>query len=103
MMGSGGMIVMDAHACMVDVARYFVDLLVEESYGKCAPCREGLPLESEDPDAHRHSRVFARDGTDAQARFNARIVDQQVAQRGPRENASTPERADRDRKDLVAE
>ncbi len=43
MMGSGGMIVMDDRTCMVDVARYFVSFLLEESCGKCAPCRLGLP------------------------------------------------------------
>ena len=42
MMGSGGMIVMDEDTCMVDVARYFIDFLKEESCGKCLPCREGL-------------------------------------------------------------
>jgi NADH-quinone oxidoreductase subunit F len=42
MMGSGGMIVMDEDNCMVDVARYFVHFLTEESCGKCVPCREGL-------------------------------------------------------------
>ncbi len=42
MMGSGGMIVMNDRTCMVDVARYFVDFLVDESCGKCTPCREGL-------------------------------------------------------------
>jgi NADH:ubiquinone oxidoreductase subunit F (NADH-binding)/(2Fe-2S) ferredoxin/Pyruvate/2-oxoacid:ferredoxin oxidoreductase delta subunit len=42
MMGSGGMIVMDEDNCMVDMARYFVRFLQEESCGKCAPCREGL-------------------------------------------------------------
>lgn len=42
MMGSGGMIVMDEDTCMVDVARYFVNFLAEESCGKCVPCREGL-------------------------------------------------------------
>ncbi|MCK4414392.1 MAG: NAD(P)H-dependent oxidoreductase subunit E [Candidatus Eisenbacteria sp.] len=42
MMGSGGMIVMDEKICMVDVARYFVDFLLDESCGKCTPCREGL-------------------------------------------------------------
>jgi len=41
-MGSGGMIVMDDKTCMVDVARYFVNFLVDESCGKCSPCREGL-------------------------------------------------------------
>ena len=42
MMGSGGMIVLDEDTCMVDVARYFVDFLTDESCGKCLPCREGL-------------------------------------------------------------
>jgi NADH-quinone oxidoreductase subunit F len=42
MMGSGGMIVMDEDSCMVDVARYFLNFLREESCGKCLPCREGL-------------------------------------------------------------
>jgi NADH:ubiquinone oxidoreductase subunit F (NADH-binding)/(2Fe-2S) ferredoxin len=41
-MGSGGLIVMDEDTCMVDVARYFVAFLEEESCGKCTPCREGL-------------------------------------------------------------
>ncbi len=42
MMGSGGMIVMDETTCMVDVARYFINFLREESCGKCTPCREGI-------------------------------------------------------------
>ena len=42
MMGSGGMIVMDEGTCMVDIARYFIKFLTEESCGKCVPCREGL-------------------------------------------------------------
>ena len=42
MMGSGGMIVMDEGKCMVSVARYFVNFLMDESCGKCTPCREGL-------------------------------------------------------------
>ena len=41
-MGSGGMIVMDQDTCMVDVARYFMDFLKEESCGQCSPCREGI-------------------------------------------------------------
>jgi NADH:ubiquinone oxidoreductase subunit F (NADH-binding)/Pyruvate/2-oxoacid:ferredoxin oxidoreductase delta subunit len=41
-MGSGGMIIMDEDTCMVDIARYFLDFLKEESCGKCAPCREGI-------------------------------------------------------------
>ena len=42
MMGSGGLIVMDDRDCVVDVARYYVNFLLEESCGKCTPCREGL-------------------------------------------------------------
>ena len=42
MMGSGGMIVMDENTCMVDVARYFLNFLADESCGKCVPCREGI-------------------------------------------------------------
>ncbi len=42
MMGSGGMIVMDEKTCMVDVARYFIDFLMDESCGKCTAGREGL-------------------------------------------------------------
>lgn len=42
MMGSGGMIVMDEETCMVDVARYFLNFLTEESCGKCVPCRVGV-------------------------------------------------------------
>jgi NADH-quinone oxidoreductase subunit F len=42
MMGSGGMIIMDEDTCMVDVARYFLDFLIDESCGKCVPCREGV-------------------------------------------------------------
>jgi NADH-quinone oxidoreductase subunit F len=42
MMGSGGMIVMDEGTCVVDLAKYFLSFLVEESCGKCVPCREGL-------------------------------------------------------------
>ncbi|NVO11529.1 MAG: 4Fe-4S binding protein [Bacteroidales bacterium] len=41
MMGSGGMIVMDEDDCMVSVAKFFLDFTVEESCGKCAPCRIG--------------------------------------------------------------
>jgi NADH:ubiquinone oxidoreductase subunit F (NADH-binding)/(2Fe-2S) ferredoxin/NAD-dependent dihydropyrimidine dehydrogenase PreA subunit len=40
-MGSGGVIVMDDQTCMVDMARFFMDFIQEESCGKCTPCREG--------------------------------------------------------------
>ena len=41
MMGSGGMIVMDEDTCMVDIARFFMDFIQDESCGKCTPCRIG--------------------------------------------------------------
>ena len=41
MMGSGGLIVMDEDNCMVDIAKFFLDFTVEESCGKCSPCRIG--------------------------------------------------------------
>ena len=41
-MGAGGMIIMDEDTCMVDVARYFLNFLTDESCGKCVPCREGI-------------------------------------------------------------
>ena len=41
MMGSGGMIIMDEDNCMVDIARFFLDFTVDESCGKCTPCRIG--------------------------------------------------------------
>jgi len=41
MMGSGGLIVMDEDNCMVDIAKFFLEFTVDESCGKCTPCREG--------------------------------------------------------------
>ncbi len=41
MMGSGGMIVLDEDNCMVDVARFYMEFIVDESCGKCTPCRVG--------------------------------------------------------------
>ena len=41
MMGSGGLIVMDEDTCMVDIARFFLEFTVDESCGKCTPCRVG--------------------------------------------------------------
>ena len=41
MMGSGGLIIMDEDTCMVDMAKFFLDFTVEESCGKCTPCRVG--------------------------------------------------------------
>lgn len=42
LLGSGGMIVMDEKTCMVDMAKYFLSFLEEESCGRCVPCREGI-------------------------------------------------------------
>ena len=41
MMGSGGLIVMDTSSCMVDIARFFMEFCMDESCGKCVPCRAG--------------------------------------------------------------
>jgi ferredoxin len=41
MMGSGGMIVMDEDDCMIDVTKFYLEFTVDESCGKCAPCRIG--------------------------------------------------------------
>lgn len=40
-LGSGGMVVMDETSCMVDVAKFFIEFIADESCGKCTPCREG--------------------------------------------------------------
>ena len=61
MMGSGGMIVMDQRDCMVDVARYFLHFLEEESCGKCLPCRLGLKSMLEFLDKFAHGQGSAQD------------------------------------------
>jgi NAD-dependent dihydropyrimidine dehydrogenase PreA subunit len=43
-MGSGGIVILDEAACMVDSARFFTDFCVDESCGKCVPCRTGLAV-----------------------------------------------------------
>jgi NADH-quinone oxidoreductase subunit F len=43
MVGSGGMIVMDEHTCMVDMAKFFMEFNRDESCGRCTPCRDGVP------------------------------------------------------------
>jgi NADH-quinone oxidoreductase subunit F len=57
-MGSGGLIVMDESTCMVDVARYFLEFLKEESCGQCVPCREGIERSLE-----VLNRIVAGEGT----------------------------------------
>ena len=60
MMGSGGMIVMAEDNCMVDIARFFLDFIVDESCGKCTPCREGTKRMLEILD-----RITSGNGTEA--------------------------------------
>lgn len=55
-MGSGGLIVMDNDSCMVDVARFFLEFVQEESCGKCAPCRVGTKRMLEILDRICHGR-----------------------------------------------
>ena len=56
-MGTGGLIVMDDKSCMVDVARFFMDFCVDESCGKCPPCRVGTQQM-----LHMLGRITARQG-----------------------------------------
>jgi hypothetical protein len=46
MMGSGGLVVMDEETCMVDIARFFMEFIQDESCGKCTPCRVGTRIET---------------------------------------------------------
>ena len=61
MMGSGAMIVMDDKDCVVDVARYFLRFLEEESCGKCIPCRLGLTKMREILDNFSHGHGDEKD------------------------------------------
>ena len=71
MMGSGGLIVMDEDNCMVDIARFFLDFTVDESCGKCTPCRIGTKRMLESPrlsaasDRPHRTRFFPRCATSA--------------------------------------
>jgi NADH-quinone oxidoreductase subunit F len=58
MMGSGGLVIMDENTCMVDLARFFLDFIQDESCGKCTPCRVGTKrmLEILDRIAHGEGR-----------------------------------------------
>ncbi len=81
MMGSGGMIVMDQDSCMVDVAKYFIHFLIEESCGKCLPCREGLRMLHDVLD--RITRGEGRPGdVDLLAEIGGVLVDTSLCQLG---------------------
>ena len=69
MMGSGGMIVMDDRTCMVDVSRFFLAFLEEESCGKCTPCREGLKQM-----LHVYGRIIAGEGVDGDIELIERLA-----------------------------
>ncbi|MDL2226294.1 4Fe-4S binding protein [Deltaproteobacteria bacterium OttesenSCG-928-M10] len=70
MMGSGGLVVMDEDTCMVDLARFFMDFLKNESCGKCIPCREGTRRMYETLDMLTRPRG-RESGDEALVRFQA--------------------------------
>ena len=61
MMGSGGLIVMDEDTCMVDIAKFFLEFTVDESCGKCAPCRIGTRRMLEILDKITHGKATMED------------------------------------------
>ena len=61
MMGSGGLIVMDEDTCMVDIAKFFLEFTVDESCGKCAPCRVGTRRMLEILDKITHGKATMED------------------------------------------
>jgi NADH:ubiquinone oxidoreductase subunit F (NADH-binding)/(2Fe-2S) ferredoxin len=63
-MGSGGIVVIDDESCMVDTAKFFVDFCVDESCGKCTPCRVGLRKIQE-----TYSRIIQGDGKETDMSF----------------------------------
>lgn len=69
-MGSGGLIVMDEDTCMVNVARYFVDFLQDESCGKCTACREGIAQMS-----HILNRICAGEGREGDVELLLELCD----------------------------
>ena len=79
MMGSGGFVVMDQETCMVDVAKYFLTFIQEESCGKCVPCREGTKRMLEI--IERIPKRYGKDGTklDQLQRFKGMIHLQRLA------------------------
>jgi len=62
--GSGGMVICDSSACMVESARFFTHFCVEESCGKCVPCRLGLPVM-----LHKLEDIIAGNGREGDVEF----------------------------------
>lgn len=79
MMGSGGLVVMDEETCMVDLARFFMDFLKNESCGKCIPCREGTRRMFETLDMLTRPRGAETGNDDALVRFQAVIALERLA------------------------
>lgn len=79
MMGSGGLVVMDDHTCMVDVAKFFMDFIQRESCGKCIPCREGTRRMLEILQRITRSRRNET-GTEALERFKGIMYLQRLAE-----------------------
>ena len=77
MMGSGGLIVMDEDTCMVDIAKFFLEFTVDESCGKCTPCRIGTKrlLEILDQDHRRQGRLWK---TSTSSRSSATYIKEQL-------------------------
>ena len=81
MMGSGGMIVMDETTCMVDIAKYFLTFLEEESCGKCVPCREGVKRMRQILDDITEGKGSERD-IDLLERLSATLIDSSLCALG---------------------
>lgn len=79
MMGSGGFVVMDEDTCMVDVAKYFLTFIQQESCGKCVPCREGtkrmLEIIERIPTSYKNTKIK----TDQLQRFKGIVHLQRLA------------------------
>ena len=81
MMGSGGMIVMDETTCMVDIAKYFLTFLEEESCGKCVPCREGVKRMRQILDDITEGKGYEGD-IDLLERLSATLIDSSLCALG---------------------
>ena len=77
MMGSGGFVVMDEDTCMVDVAKYFLTFITNESCGKCVPCREGTKRMLEI--IERIPKRYGENGNDDLQRFKGVMHLQRLA------------------------
>lgn len=79
MMGSGGLVVMDEDTCMVDVAKFFMTFIQNESCGKCIPCREGTKRLLEIVDRLTRKDKYMKDPQEALVRFKGMIYLERLA------------------------